>query len=158
MVAHARPFHLKDRTFGAPAAERDADLSEYFVESDIFRAFATGQATILIGNRGSGKSAIFKILAERQAKTGNIAIQISPDEYSYEILSSVLRKELDGSWAKQGSYTASWKYVLYVTVMRELVRNNVAPKSRAFNQIRAFLRDNFKGDQYSILDHIISYM
>lgn len=158
MRALARPIHLKDRTFGAPAAERDADLSEYFIESNIYRAFEAGQATILIGNRGSGKSAIFKMLAERQAKNGRIVIQISPDEYSYEILSSVLRKELDGSWAKQGSYTASWKYVLYVTVMRELVRSNVAPKSRSFKQIRGFLRDNVKGDQYSILDHIISYM
>lgn len=61
---------LNKLSVGAPAAERDIGfgLAEYFVESDAFTRLAKREKTILIGNRGTGKSAIFKILAEREAR------------------------------------------------------------------------------------------
>jgi energy-coupling factor transporter ATP-binding protein EcfA2 len=92
---------------GPPAAERDHDLGQYFFESETFAAIASGQATILIGNRGSGKSAIFKTVGDREKKTGTAVINISPEEYSYEFLGKVLKAEIDGAWAKQASYAAS---------------------------------------------------
>jgi hypothetical protein len=48
--------------FGAPAAERDFGLISYFVESESFRRVMENEKFILLGNRGAGKSAIFKEL------------------------------------------------------------------------------------------------
>jgi hypothetical protein len=87
--------------FGAPAAERDATLTQYFVESDAYKAVKSGGKYIVLGNRGSGKSAIFRILGEREKSSGTVVIQLSPDDYSYEMLSQVMRAESEGSWAKQ---------------------------------------------------------
>lgn len=52
---------LSSLTFGAPAAERDigVGLEDYFVESEAFGRLVKRTKTVLIGNRGTGKSAIF---------------------------------------------------------------------------------------------------
>jgi hypothetical protein len=51
--------------FGAPAAERDLarGLVDYFVRSDAYTRVASRQ-----GNRGTGKSALFKFLAEQSKR------------------------------------------------------------------------------------------
>jgi tRNA U34 5-carboxymethylaminomethyl modifying GTPase MnmE/TrmE len=53
--------------FGTPSAERDISrgLEKCFVESPAYQRVRTGAKTILMGNRGAGKSAIFKVLAKR---------------------------------------------------------------------------------------------
>ena len=57
--------------FGAPAAERDLDgLAEYFYETDSYKRMVSGKKSVLLGNRGTGKSAIFKVLAENLKKQG----------------------------------------------------------------------------------------
>ena len=50
---------IRDINLGGLAAEHDNFLEQYFYESDLFRRVALGYTRILIGNRGSGKSAIF---------------------------------------------------------------------------------------------------
>ena len=83
---------LKSMEFGAPAAERDINvgLAEYFFESEAFKRIADRKRTILLGNRGTGKSAIFKILGERARASGEIVLELNPETYSYEMLSSIL--------------------------------------------------------------------
>jgi hypothetical protein len=57
---------------GAPAAERDIErgLQQYFVESEAYRRVADRTKTIIIGNRGAGKSAIFQMLAKKAKSQG----------------------------------------------------------------------------------------
>lgn len=143
---------------GPPAAERDHDLGEYFFESETFTAIASGQAMILIGNHGSGKSAIFKIVGDREKRTGTAVINISPEEYSYEFLEKVLRAEIEGAWAKQASYAASWKYVLFVLAMKAATARAPSTKTAAYKAIHAYLLLNFKGEAIGVLDRLVSYM
>ena len=65
---------LKNLDFGAPAAERDINqgLIDYFFESGSFKNLLNGRKSVLLGNRGTGKSAIFKILAEEYRKSNLI--------------------------------------------------------------------------------------
>ena len=92
-------MNLSKLNFGAPAAERDINqgLKEYFVESDVFKKFFTKKKYVLIGNRGTGKSAIFKIIADRHKSKGELVIELSPENYSYEMLSQLMLKESAGS-------------------------------------------------------------
>lgn len=74
--------------FGAPAAERDIErgLDEYFVESEAYSRVKAGTKKILIGGRGIGKSAMFQVLARRERDDGSYVIELSPEDYSYELL------------------------------------------------------------------------
>lgn len=145
-------------SFGAPAAERDINrgLNDYFVESDAYRRVKDGEKSIVIGNRGSGKSAIFKILAEREKAVGTLVIELSPEDYSYEMFSTVMRQEAEGSWAKQGAYAAAWKYLIFVMIMKGLARKG--DKKGAAANIFKYLREHFKGHQDTPIDILISYL
>ncbi len=151
---------LRELSFGAPAAERDIDqgLADYFVESAAFERVANGSKQIVLGNRGAGKSAIFKVIAKREREAGSIVIELSPEDYSYEMLSSVLAAEAEGSWAKLGAYAAAWKYLILVLVMKEVTSQGPKIKRGAAGKIAKYLRDNHADAQNSKLDGLISYL
>jgi hypothetical protein len=112
------PRPLSKVDFGAPAAERDIErgLDEYFVESEAYRRVKAGTKRILIGGRGIGKSALFQVLGRRERDAGSYVIELSPEDYSYELLTQTMASEARGSWAKHGAYAAAWKYLIYVLI------------------------------------------
>lgn len=146
--------------FGAPAAERDIahGLQDYFVESEAFKRVNEGRKTIVLGNRGAGKSAIFKVIAERERGSGSVVLELSPEDYSYEILSTLLVREDRGAWAKQGAYAAAWKYLIYVQIMKGLSFQGPRQKTGPAGRIYAYLRDNHAGAQDNPIAVLISYL
>jgi hypothetical protein len=153
-------INLSSLAFGAPAAERDISqgLKEYFIESESYRNFRDGKKTIAIGNRGSGKSALFKMLAEHSRQKGYIVIELSPEDYSYEILSKTMARESEGAWAKQGAYAAAWKYIIYVLTMKRLTETGPRLKTSDASKIYTYLRDHHKGFQDNPIALLISYL
>lgn len=151
---------FENLSFGAPAAERDIGIGllDYFYETNAFNRIQARQKVIVLGNRGSGKSAIFKVFADKERKSGTIVIELKPEDYSYEMFSTVLSKEHEGSWAKIGAYTAAWKYLLLVLTMKELVRKKPTLKRDAAEKIHVYLRDNHKMEQKNPLDFLLSYL
>ncbi len=151
------PKVMRGLDFGAPAAERDIGrgLEKYFVESTAFERVRSGAKTIILGNRGSGKSAIFKVLASRERAAGTIVIELVPEDYSYELLSSTMAAANAGSWAKQGAYAAAWKYLIYVLIMKELVRKggHSTPKG-----ISRYIRENHAAAPQGALLTLVSYL
>ncbi len=145
-------------SFGAPAAERDTPLASYFVESEAYQAVQAGRKYIVLGNRGSGKSAIFRVLAEREKSSGSVVIQLSPEDYSYEMLSSTMRAEKEGAWAKQGAYTAAWKYLLFIQIMKEMNKGGSRIKRGAEAAIYNYLRDHVEGQQTNPIGIMISFL
>lgn len=149
---------LKDFTFGVPAAERDENLVEYFVQQESFVRLRDGQKTIALGNRGSGKTAIFRMIAEHMRQKGARVIELSPEDYSYELLSESMLGESQGSWAKQSAYIAAWKYILYVLMMKRVTENAKRSKGSPEETIYKYLRDNHNNIEKDPINHLISYL
>jgi hypothetical protein len=147
-------------SLGAPSAERDISqgLADYFVESQAFRRVADGPKRIVLGNRGTGKSAIFKVIAERRRKAKLPVIELAPENYSYEMLTTILKEESEGSWAKHGAYAVAWKYLIYVLVMKAVAGDATKLKKDASGRIQRYLRDNHAGEAGSKLGALISYL
>lgn len=142
--------------FGAPAAERDQGLRDYFVESESYRKLRDGERFVVLGSRGSGKSAIFRMIAEHASKTGAAAINLAPEDYSYELLSQVLAREKEGSWAKQGAFAAAWKYLIYVLVMKSVVGKGL--KTGGAAKIYTYLRDRHANFATNPIGALVSYL
>jgi len=151
---------LKNLNFGAPAAERDINqgLKEYFYESESYRRLRDSNKNIILGNRGSGKSAIFKMLAENFLNQKYQVIELAPEDYSYEILNDVLLKEKDGSWVKHGAYAAAWKFLIYVLAMKSIAAKDNIYLKKSCNKIFTYLRDKHPDGNYTKLDKLISYL
>lgn len=149
---------LSNLTFGAPAAERDQNLVEYFVERESFVRLRDGQKTIALGNRGAGKTAIFRMLAEHLKHKGTLVTQLTPDDYSYELLSESMVPEEKGSWVKQSAYTAAWKYVLYVLIMKQVTEHGPRLKRNSAAKIYNYLRDYHANIEKNPIGNLISYL
>jgi hypothetical protein len=115
--------------------------------------------TIILGNRGAGKSAILQVLAVRAKSHGHHVIELAPEDYSYDLLRSSMVEEGRGSWAKMGAYTTAWKYVLYVLAMKAVshtsARLHKGPDATA---VHKYLRDNHRDPEMSKLSILISYL
>lgn len=153
------PKILDGLDFGAPSAERDIErgLTKCFVESAAYNRVQSGGKTIILGNRGSGKSAIFQVLARRERIAGNNVIDLSPEDYSYELLSSTMAAENAGSWAKHGAYAAAWKYLIYVLVMKELSKKGMRLR-KGGAEIYGYIRDNHTTSHMGRLSVLVSYL
>lgn len=153
------PGSLLTVDFGAPAAERDIErgLDEYFVESEAYKRVKAGAKRILIGGRGIGKSALFQVLAGRERDDGSYVIELSPEDYSYELLTQTMASEARGSWAKQGAYAAAWKYLICVLIMKEVSTRRIQ-LGRAGGQIYKYIRDHHTNQQASKLAALVSYL
>ena len=95
---------------------------------------------------------------ESVKKQNHVVVEISPDEYSYEILSETLRSELQGSWSKQSSFAAAWKYVLLIKTLVEVRNRTPSDKTASYKKVHGFLRDRFKNNQFEMLDSLLSYL
>lgn len=155
--------------FGKLAAENDIGpvtphspptrgLERYFFESGDYRSVRSGNNTIVLGNRGSGKSAIFQILARTARSEGTHVIELSPDDYSYEMLHGTMASESSGSWKKQGAYAAAWKYVIYTLVLKEVTKKGQRLKRGTLSRIYNYLQDNNQSADVSAISMLVSYL
>src|SRR5215469_5262098 len=151
---------LSKLSFGAPAAKLDmgVGLDDYFFESDAYQRLAARQKMIVVGNRGTGEGAIFKVFAERARRTGTLVLELRPEDYSYELLSSLLKSERQGSWAKHGAFAAAWKYLILVLVMKEITKQSPKLKSGPAERIYTYLRDNHAGTRDTPISVLVSYL
>lgn len=99
-----------------------------------------------------------KVFAERERKSGSLVIELTPEDYSYELLAQQMIKEKEGAWAKQGAYTAAWKYLIYNLVIKELNKSTTGMKRGAAAAVHDYLRDNFRGEQTNPIAMMISYL
>ena len=53
---------LDEINFGSSVAEFDEDLEKHFVETETFRSVINGMGDIIAGDKGTGKTAIYRIL------------------------------------------------------------------------------------------------
>jgi energy-coupling factor transporter ATP-binding protein EcfA2 len=151
---------IKIVDFGAPAAERDVNrgLKEYFLYTGAFNRLKKQQKSVILGNRGAGKSALIKMLAEDYKKNGSIVVELTPEDYSYDLLKSAVLGEKDELWAKQSAYTAAWKFLLYVLAMKQYSNEFKTVLKTNANGVYHYLRDNFKTDHLDKIDIFISYL
>jgi hypothetical protein len=59
---------LRDIRFGGDVAENDNNLDKYFIETSYFRDIVDDQVDLVLGPKGSGKTAIFRQLSNPQAQ------------------------------------------------------------------------------------------
>jgi hypothetical protein len=151
---------IQSLNLGSDSAERDIDvgLAEYFYQNDTYNRFLNGRKTILVGNRGTGKSAIFKYIATTEHKKGNLVIELSPEEYSYELLSDYLRSEQEGSWGKQSAYAVAWQYLLYNLIFKKISETKRGLLLGAQKNIYNYISNSDIAPETSSIGILVNYL
>jgi hypothetical protein len=93
---------------GSSVAEHDEALADYFIETDTFRALVQGERDIIAGDKGTGKTALYKILRARFASL--------PEMCDIEVIAAfnptgnpVFQRLTEDDPLEEGQYVGLWK-------------------------------------------------
>lgn len=141
--------NLRDvKSFGKVEAEEDAILT-YFVEMDVTERILDGSTFLILGRKGSGKTALFRYFCESKYK--NHSVPLNLNGYPWKIHERVF----DGGVEEIESYVASWKYLIAVEFAKKVLELTDRPQMKEVVELRGFLKDNY-GDFKPLLRQILS--
>lgn len=116
---------LQSIDLGSTSAENEMrTLESYYLKTDQFLKSLRGEANIIVGRKGSGKSAIFLQVRDRERnKKGNIVLDLKPDGYKL-----IKFKELILSFLEEGTFQhtimAFWEYVLLLEICYKILEKD----------------------------------
>lgn len=116
---------LQSLDLGSTSAENEMrTLERYYLKTDQFFKSIRGEANIVVGRKGSGKSAIFLQVRDRERnKRGNIVLDLKPDGYKL-----IKFKELILSFLEEGTFQhtimAFWEYVLLLEICYKILEKD----------------------------------
>lgn len=102
--------------FGTDSAESDTELKRYFIETGTYRAVENKEKIIVVGRKGSGKSAIFNCLTSGDT----IYIKLSPNKYALDYFHKFMSNKENADFCNLTSFTGLWKYLILKEITRQL--------------------------------------
>jgi Cdc6-like AAA superfamily ATPase len=137
--------------FGGDVAERDNGLERYFIKTNAFHALLSHKKHVVVGPKGSGKSAILKGLKANDPNS----LLVTPEHYATEVLES-LKKNADS--VEIAAYIATWKFTLLVEIFRKLLENRIGD-AHTLREIRRYLVDHDQMDtSLSLFERFTRYL
>jgi len=136
--------------FGAIDAESDGILMQCFEDHPALSQAMNGTRSIIIGRKGSGKSAIFKkLLASETCNTIVLGQTFQDYPWAYHN-----RQGSDGVIEEQ-RFVQSWKYLILLIICKMLLRYDGACRSDAeaaehLSLLRRFVADSFGRDDVDV--------
>lgn len=141
-------------SFGADVAEHDSGLARYFVTTQSYLAIKKRQRHLVIGAKGSGKSAILRELTADITESSD-SLVITPEHYATDVLDA-LAKSPTGT--EMAAYITTWKYTLLIEIFRRLVQSGLGD-SKALAEIRKYLIDHgHLGGNLSLFERFVGYL
>lgn len=132
---------LSEIELGSPAAENEVQqLSAYFLKTAEYNRALRAEGAVVIGRKGSGKSAVFLQVVEHEIESRQTCIvDLRPASHNL----SEMREGLL-SIANQGIFdhtiAAFWQYVIYSEILLKM-REIVLPRSKNDYALQSRIRD-----------------
>ena len=116
---------LQSINCGDPTAENEAsDLAEYFLETEAYQRALNADANVIVGRKGSGKTAVFLQVRDRtRIDKSNIVIDLMPDGHQLIKLKEFMLDQL-GLGARKEVIAAFWQYVMWLEVAYKLLEKD----------------------------------
>ena len=112
-------------SLGDPIAENEFQtLARYFLRTDEFGRASRGEVNLVVGRKGTGKTALFSQLRnEKRENTRNIVVDLKPEGYQLiRLKEDVLDYLAEG--AKTHLITAFFEYVLYLEICYKVLEKD----------------------------------
>src|SRR6202790_1156585 len=127
---------LEDLSFGASAAENEfRELAGYYLETDQFQRALRGEVRLVVGRKGSGKTAIFAQVRDRmREERQNIVVDLRPDGYQLLKFKEMVLKFL-GQGSLEHTITAFWEYFFLLEICYKLLEKDRLPHTRDYRLV-----------------------
>lgn len=132
-------------SFGDVAAEDDAVL-DYFLTTDAVERLANGSAFLVLGRKGSGKTALVRHFSEGQ--TGQLSKALNLRGYPWSLHAS----RVDAGASPIEAFVSSWRYLIAVEVASLILQSSERQQSQNYLDLAEFFRDNYAGPSPKLSD------
>jgi hypothetical protein len=105
---------LQKLDLGNSVAEHDAALERYFVETNTFRSLIRDEGDVIAGDKGTGKTALFRILQKRYASIEELS-DVELVEAFNPSGNPVFQRLTETEPLEEGQYVTIWK--AYITAL-----------------------------------------
>ncbi len=116
---------LEQLSCGDPVAENEAStLADHFLQTDAYTRTLNGEANLLVGRKGSGKSAVFLQVRDRsRANRDNIVVDLTPEGHQLIKMKEFILDRLSFGSRKE-VIAAFWEYVLWLEIAYKLLEKD----------------------------------
>lgn len=116
---------LASLSFGDPMAENEFQtLASYFLETDQYQRTLRGEVNLVVGRKGTGKTALFSQVRDRVRRDKqNVVVDLKPEGYQLRKLKEDVFAYL-AQGAKEHLVVAFWEYLLYLEVAYKLLEKD----------------------------------
>ncbi|MFC1490633.1 P-loop ATPase, Sll1717 family [Candidatus Latescibacterota bacterium] len=118
---------LSSLTLGSSSAENEyRELGDYYLETDEFLSVLRGDVNVVLGRKGSGKTALFFQLRDRLRQDKHIVVlDLKPEGFQLlKFKEQVLDFLEEGT--REHTITAFWEYLLLLEICHKLLQNDRA--------------------------------
>lgn len=116
---------LADLRLGDPMAENeDSTLSQYYLRTDEFHRAMRGEVNLIVGRKGTGKTALFLQLVSRFSQNNkNIVVDLHPEAFQLlKLKDDVLSYLAEG--AQSHLITALWEYIILMEICYKILEKD----------------------------------
>jgi len=137
MATTTRSLTLRGlNSFGDVAAEDDAVL-EYFLTTDAVTRIKNGDVFLVLGRKGSGKTALVRHFAEGNGKGLSRSLNLAGYPWA------VHAQRIDRGSSDVEAYVSSWRYLIAVQMASLAISRTKGATDESAKAIRQFLSDNY---------------
>lgn len=124
----AGPAAVEQKTFlatlnlGASSAENEErDLGGYYLETSEFTRAAKGEAQVIAGRKGSGKTALFLQLRDKKLQhKQSVVLDLKPEGYQLLKFKDVVLEHLEQG-SKEHTIIAFWEYLILLETCHKIL-------------------------------------
>lgn len=116
---------LSSLSVGDPMAENEfQNLGSYYVQTDEFNRALRGEINLVVGRKGTGKTALFSQVRNRKrSNKQNVVVDLKPEGYQLLKLKEEVLDYL-AVGAKHHLVTALWEYLLYTEICYKVLEKD----------------------------------
>ena len=134
-------YTIKDiKDFGAIDAENDVDLLKNFYKTDVIDQIEKGEKTIVIGRKGTGKSAIYTYMCNEHKKE---SVKLVLNDYPWQ-LHDKFRNEVV---SERECYVNSWIFLIYIEIAKKMISDEESiwssSERREIRRLKRWLKRNW---------------
>lgn len=126
--------------FGAIDAENDKNLLINFYKSDVIAQLLEGDKSIVIGRKGTGKSAIYTYICDEYSQE---AVKLVFKDYPWQ-LHDKFKNEMV---SERERYVNSWEFLLYIEIAKRILtdKDNIwsASEKKELKKLKKWVNRNW---------------
>jgi len=110
---------------GDPMAENEmTTLGTYFLDTDEYERVVRGEANLVVGRKGTGKTALFTQVRDNvRDNKKNIVVDLKPEGYQLKKLREEILDYLTEG-AQEHLFVAFWEYILYIEIVYKILEKD----------------------------------